>query len=122
MGAAAGFPGLAVGGGPQANALTTTIAARHQIASEEFAELRVENDEGISIIRTMAAVKRARLNFGEGRPAIAGVGSTRIGRCAAVVGVVVDHYGLAFVRGAGRYHAFAATHVIGGVTIGSVAD
>ena len=112
-------PGFAILRCPQAN--TETTAPGHQIAGEELAQLGVVNDERIPIVGAMAAVKRARLNFGEGLPAIGGVGGTGV-ESIVIVGVKVHHYGLALIRCAGRHHALAATHVVGGVAVRSVAN
>ncbi len=96
-------PGLAVGRGPQADALTT--ATGRQVARKPLAQLQVVNHDGITVVRAMPRIERRRLDFSERGTAIRREGHTGI--AAAIVVVVVDYDGIVPSFGAVEYHAFA---------------
>jgi len=58
VGASSRAPRLAIGRGPQADALT--VAALRQVAGEELAQLGVENHDRISYVKAMTVIKRRR--------------------------------------------------------------
>src|SRR5579863_5926040 len=114
MGASSNRPSFSILRAPQAN--TLAAATSHQVATKELAQLGVVNNNWIRNAFTVGAVVR-RVDFRKGRSAVVRVGSSQV--VSAVerpVSVIVDHNGLAFIRGADRDHAFAPTQVPGGVT------